>query len=1037
MVQAGETQVANAEQFNAAVAVGGSIKLTADFDLPLDRELKLQKDLVIDLNGHTINVIKNKSICYFRISASTTIKDSVGGGKIINPNPNYGFLTNKDSGSTATISLRLEGGTLVSTGSIAVDVYMGSFTMTGGAIESTSYAIRRDAGAITISGGTINGPFTDDQGSLSITGGRFSFDPTEFLDKGYVATQDGDYWVVDVRRGPYDDYLVKANDTADTLADKAVRFNDLEWYVIADDATTADAGTVTLLAADVIASSAFDASSNAYGTSAVKSLLDDMTSEGGRFSDVADAIVETDLGDVDVTGAKLWLLSTQEAGALPQESVRAGVGSWWLRSSAGGEYASYVSVQGDITSYGVGNERGVRPALRLDLGAVDFDADSRVFSPKTPHVHAIGENDVAFRLWTDALAASQHGGDAKYTASNCLPAVPGSYYLAADVALSETWTVPTGGAVNLCLNGKRVTRAEGVDPNLRFSLVTVPAGATLSLYEDDGEESPGAVTGGMAERGGGVYVRRGGALALLGGAVRENSANFGGGVCVEGGVSADVDPVGPGTLGVSGAAVVSGNTAGTGSQEASNVLLEADSDTTRDADYNARIAIEGALGEGSSIGVSMEEPGVFTESAGTSKAKDHKGRFSSDDASYIVEVEGDELKLMLVPVEASAADVSVVYDGKAHGISVEVSDPASGATVTYGESADACTLEESPTVTNVADGPKTVYYRVSAEGRSDVTGSATITVAPLEARLTWTYTAFTYDGESHQPKATVDNLASGDECAVTVKGAKADAGTYEATATKLSNANYSMPASATQKFTIAKAKLTSIAKVADKTYTGKAIKPTPAVKAGKKTLKAGTDFTYSYKNNTKAGTATVMATGKGNYTGSVKTTFKIVVPAAKASYRAYVQGIGWMDPASGGAMLGTTGRALRLEALRLKLGDKLGAVGSIQYRAHVQTYGWQGWKADSATCGTTGQSKRLEAVQVRLTGKAAETYDVYYRVHCQTYGWMAWAKNGAKAGTAGQAKRLEAVQVVLVPKGAKASGTTYKGVKQTFGKAFV
>lgn len=41
------------------------------------------------------------------------------------------------------------------------------------------------------------------------------------------------------------------------------------------------------------------------------------------------------------------------------------------------------------------------------------------------------------------------------------------------------------------------------------------------------------------------------------------------------------------------------------------------------------------------------------------------------------------------------------------------------------------------------------------------------------------------------------------------------------------------------------------------------------------TYTPGTDYTLSYANNTNAGTATVTATGTGNYTGTVKTTFKI------------------------------------------------------------------------------------------------------------------------------------------------------------------
>ena len=58
-------------------------------------------------------------------------------------------------------------------------------------------------------------------------------------------------------------------------------------------------------------------------------------------------------------------------------------------------------------------------------------------------------------------------------------------------------------------------------------------------------------------------------------------------------------------------------------------------------------------------------------------------------------------------------------------------------------------------------------------------------------------------------------------------------------------------------------------------YDGKAKKPGVTVKLNGKTLKNGADYTASYSNNTKVGTATVKITGKGNYTGSVSKTFKI------------------------------------------------------------------------------------------------------------------------------------------------------------------
>ena len=72
---------------------------------------------------------------------------------------------------------------------------------------------------------------------------------------------------------------------------------------------------------------------------------------------------------------------------------------------------------------------------------------------------------------------------------------------------------------------------------------------------------------------------------------------------------------------------------------------------------------------------------------------------------------------------------------------------------------------------------------------------------------------------------------------------------------------------------------TAVSGTGNKVYTGSAIKPVPAVKVGGRTLKNGTDFTVSYKNNTEPGTATLSVTGKGNYSGSVSKTFKITARA--------------------------------------------------------------------------------------------------------------------------------------------------------------
>ena len=66
-------------------------------------------------------------------------------------------------------------------------------------------------------------------------------------------------------------------------------------------------------------------------------------------------------------------------------------------------------------------------------------------------------------------------------------------------------------------------------------------------------------------------------------------------------------------------------------------------------------------------------------------------------------------------------------------------------------------------------------------------------------------------------------------------------------------------------------------------YTGKSITPSVRVTLGNTTLKAGTDYTLSYKDNKKAGLALVTVTGKGTYSGAVQSSFLITPPRPKLS----------------------------------------------------------------------------------------------------------------------------------------------------------
>ena len=73
------------------------------------------------------------------------------------------------------------------------------------------------------------------------------------------------------------------------------------------------------------------------------------------------------------------------------------------------------------------------------------------------------------------------------------------------------------------------------------------------------------------------------------------------------------------------------------------------------------------------------------------------------------------------------------------------------------------------------------------------------------------------------------------------------------------------------------------------------------------------------------------------------------------TYSAHVQRIGWQAPVDDGATAGTTGRALRVEALRLSPSG--GA--TLTWRGHVQKQGWQGWRSNPDPTSATRQHPRL------------------------------------------------------------------------------
>ena len=148
------------------------------------------------------------------------------------------------------------------------------------------------------------------------------------------------------------------------------------------------------------------------------------------------------------------------------------------------------------------------------------------------------------------------------------------------------------------------------------------------------------------------------------------------------------------------------------------------------------------------------------------------------------------------------------------------------------------------------------------------------------------------------------------------------------------------------------------------------------------------------------------------YSATYDTAFRLkskTPKVGKIGYLAHVQNEGWQQPVYDGATAGTTGKSLRMEALKIFSTD-----GTIiqEISVHVQNDGWKTYKnpGKNTVMGTTGKSLRMEALKI----KASKPMKM--RAHLQDIGWTKWVDCDGKqmVGTTGESRRLEAVEIKRV-----------------------
>ncbi len=189
--------------------------------------------------------------------------------------------------------------------------------------------------------------------------------------------------------------------------------------------------------------------------------------------------------------------------------------------------------------------------------------------------------------------------------------------------------------------------------------------------------------------------------------------------------------------------------------------------------------------------------------------------------------------------------------------------------------------KELPTAVNA--GSYTVFYKVVGDANHNGVDAQFINVAIYKAALTNVLlqaSTLTYNQQEQSPVIT--SVKAGELVVpatdYTVSGSATNVGTYTMTVmAKESAENFTGTATAQYSIVAADANLFNITLgTSTFTFNGTELKPTVTVKDGEATLVENTDYTLAFTNNVNVGTATVTATGIGNYSGTKTATYTII-----------------------------------------------------------------------------------------------------------------------------------------------------------------
>ena len=171
--------------------------------------------------------------------------------------------------------------------------------------------------------------------------------------------------------------------------------------------------------------------------------------------------------------------------------------------------------------------------------------------------------------------------------------------------------------------------------------------------------------------------------------------------------------------------------------------------------------------------------------------KDVAGTYNADDfdktnlvvtnaGCYVISYEMS-VTFVEVTFAIDFADVTLTYDGQPHGVLVKKTDESKNYTITYGTTADDCTLNSSPEYTNAGADAYKIYFKVvDNDTLADYVGYVTLTINKKAVTVKVNDVTITY-GEMPKFECTVTGLVEGETLSgeAVYSGAGKDVGEYD------------------------------------------------------------------------------------------------------------------------------------------------------------------------------------------------------------------------------------------------------------------